>query len=89
MRDQIAQMTKNAATKTDVVMLMRRLDEVHKTLKEYAEEHHYLTDNTYCIFRNLLQTIYSDEVNANDYLGHMFELNRRFYNANTAEDLSH
>ena len=89
MRDQIAQMKKTVATKTDVVMLMMRLDEVHKTLKENAEEHHYLTDNTYCIFRNLLQTIYSDEVNANDYFGHMAELNRRFYNANTTEDLSH
>jgi chromosome segregation ATPase len=89
MRDQIAQMKKNVATKTDVVMLMRRLDEVHKTLKETTEEHHYLTDNTYCIFRNLLRTMYLDQTDANDYSNHMFELNRRFYNANTVEDLSH
>ena len=87
-RDQIAQMKKNVATKTDILILMESLDEVHKTLKEDAEERHYLTDNTYCIFRNLLQTIYRDEVNANDYLGHMAELNRRFYNARTVEDLS-
>lgn len=89
MRDQIAQLKKNVATKTDILILMESLDEFHKTLKEDAEERHYLTDNTYCIFRNLLHTMYLDQTDANDYLGHMAELNRRFYNANTVEDLSH
>lgn len=88
-QDQIEQMKKTVATKIDILILIENLDEFQATLKKVAEERHYLTDNTYCIFRNLLQTIYRDDANVNDYLVHMFELNRRFYNTHNTEDLSH
>lgn len=89
LRYQIAQMKKQVVTKTDILILTESNDEFRKLLKTETEKRQYLTDNTYCIFRNLLRTMYVNQVDANDYLVHMAELNRRLYNASSTEDLSY
>jgi hypothetical protein len=88
LRYQIAQMKKQVVTKTDILILTENLETFRSLLRTEALERQHLTNNTYCIFQNVLRTMYIDPADALDYSNHMFRLNQRFYGENTDANLA-